>query len=145
MYCKNFEELDKNELYAIAKLRQEVFIVEQNSVYLDLDDLDQAAIHYLDYCQTDSLKVYGRYRKPAELDQINIERVVMHPSVRGKGLGKKLMKKMTTDIKIHFLETPIALSSQVEACEFYHSLGFESVGDVYDDGGIEHIKMVLQK
>ena len=63
MYCKNFEELDKNELYAIAKLRQEVFVVEQNSVYLDLDDLDQSAIHYLDYCQTDNLKIYARYRK----------------------------------------------------------------------------------
>ena len=145
MYHKTFEELSKDELYALAKLRQQVFIVEQNSIYSDLDDHDQAAIHYLDFGQLGKLTVYARYRYRDSPNEVKIERVVLDKSARGKGQGKRLMNRMLNDINIHFPETRIVLSSQLDACSFYRSLGFTTQGESYDDGGIEHIGMFYQR
>ena len=76
MYRKTFQELNKNQLYALARLRQQVFIVEQNSIYTDLDDHDQEAIHYLDFDQSGKLTVYARYRLEKSSKEVKIERVV---------------------------------------------------------------------
>jgi ElaA protein len=145
MFRKTFEELTKDELYALAKLRQRVFIVEQNSIYSDLDDYDQTAIHYFDLDQSGKLTVYARYRQEHGYNEVKIERVVLDKSVRGKGQGKRLMIMMLNDIKINFPDTPIVLSSQLEVCPFYRSLGFTTQGESYDDGGIEHIGMFYQR
>jgi ElaA protein len=144
MYRKTFEELSKDELYALAKLRQQVFIVEQNSIYSDLDDYDQVAIHFLDFDSSGKLTVYARYRQCDGTDEIKIERVVLDKSVRGRGQGKRLMNIMLNDIHVNFRKTRIALSSQLEVCSFYRSLGFTTQGESYDDGGIEHITMYYQ-
>jgi ElaA protein len=141
MYHKTFEELSKDELYALAKLRQQVFIIEQNSIYADLDDYDQTAIHYLDFDPAGKLTVYARYRKGDVPNEVKIERVVLDKSVRGKGQGKRLMNIMLTDINSNFPETRIVLSSQLDVCTFYRSLGFTTQGESYDDGGIAHIGM----
>ena len=142
MYTKTFEQLTKNELYALAKLRQQVFIIEQNSIYSDLDDYDQTAMHYLDFGQQDNLIVYARYRKISQLEEVKIERVVLAAQARGLGLGKSLMVTMLKDIQGKYPLAKITLSSQVDASEFYQRLGFVEVGEVYDDGGIMHIGMV---
>jgi ElaA protein len=144
MYRKTFEELSKDELYALAKLRQQVFIIEQNSIYPDLDDYDQAAIHYLDIDQQDTLIAYGRYRKISQLEEVKIERVVLAVQARGLGLGKSLIVTMLQDIKGEYPVAKITLSSQIDASEFYKRLGFVVFGEVYDDGGIMHIGMVYQ-
>jgi ElaA protein len=144
MHRKTFEELSKDELYALAKLRQQVFIVEQNSIYSDLDDYDQTAIHYVDFDQSGKLTIYARYRQGDSPNEVKIERVVLDKSARGKGQGKRLMNIMLSDIMIHFPETCIVLSSQLEVCPFYRSLGFTTQGDSYDDGGIAHIRMLYQ-
>lgn len=145
MYRKTFEELSKDELYALAKLRQDVFIIEQNSIYTDLDDCDQTAIHYLDFEPSGKLTVYARYRQGQCLNEVKIERVVLDKSVRGKGQGKGLINLMLNDILTHFPEANILLSSQLEVSQFYSSLGFATQGEPYDDGGILHIQMVYQK
>jgi ElaA protein len=145
MYCKTFKELSKDDLYALAKLRQQVFIVEQNSIYNDLDDYDQMAIHYLDFDQLGKLTVYARYRQDESFNQVKIERVVLDKSVRGKGQGKRLMLIMLDDISANLPGKIIVLSSQLEVCQFYRSLGFKSQGEPYDDGGIAHISMFLQQ
>jgi ElaA protein len=149
MYRKSFEELSKDELYALAKLRQQVFIVEQNSIYSDLDDCDQEAIHYLDVDQQDNLIAYGRYRKisfcdDVKSDEVKIERVVLAAQARGLGLGKSLIVAMLADIQGEYPEAKITLSSQVDASEFYQRLGFVEFGEVYDDGGIMHIGMIYR-
>jgi ElaA protein len=145
MFRKTFEELSKDELYALAKMRQQVFIVEQNSIYSDLDDYDQAAIHYLGFDQLGKLTVYARYRQEDNSKEIKIERVVLDKSIRGKGKGKRLINMMIDDIKNNFPETDIVLSSQLDVCPFYRSLGFTTQGESYDDGGIEHISMFYQR
>lgn len=149
MYRKTFKELSKDELYALLKLRQQVFIVEQNSIYSDLDDYDQEAIHYLETDQQDKLIAYSRYRKishcdDAKSDEVKIERVVLATQARGLGLGKSIITAMLKDIQDEYSLAKITLSSQVEACEFYRRLGFVEYGEVYDDGGIMHIGMVYQ-
>jgi ElaA protein len=144
MYRKTFEELSKDELYALATLRQQVFIVEQNSIYSDLDDYDQTAIHYLDVDPQDKLIAYARYRKIPQLDEVKIERVVLARQVRGLGLGKSLIVTMLKDIQDEYSLGKITLSSQTDASEFYRRLGFVEFGEVYDDGGILHVGMVYQ-
>jgi ElaA protein len=144
MYRKTFEELSKDELYALATLRQQVFIVEQNSIYSDLDDYDQTAIHYLDIDPQDKLIAYARYRKIPQLDEVKIERVVLARQVRGLGLGKSLIVTMLKDIQDEYSLGKITLSSQIDASEFYRRLGFVEFGEVYDDGGILHVGMVYQ-
>lgn len=145
MLRKTFEELSKDELYALAKLRQQVFIIEQNSIYLDLDDCDQQAIHYLDFNTQGELIAYARYRSTAADALVKIERVVLAGQARGIGLGKALIKTMLQDIQSAHPLAQISLSSQVEASKFYQRLGFVEVGEVYDDGGVMHIGMVYQK
>lgn len=142
MYRKTFEELSKDELYALAKLRQQVFIVEQKSIYSDLDDYDQEAVHYLDVDPQDNLIAYARYRKISQLDEVKIERVVVTAWGRGLGLGKSLLVTMLQDIQGEYPVAKITLSSQIDASAFYQRLGFVEFGEVYDDGGIMHIGMV---
>lgn len=144
MYHKTFEELTKDELYALAKLRQQVFIIEQNSIYSDLDDHDQTAMHYLDVGPLNNLIAYARYRKISQFDEVKIERVVLAAQSRGLGLGKSLIINMLKDIKSEYPQAKITLSSQIDASEFYQRLGFVEFGEVYDDGGIMHVGMVYQ-
>jgi ElaA protein len=154
MYRRTFAELSKEELYALLKLRQQVFIIEQNSIYSDLDDCDQEAIHYLHVDQQDNLIAYGRYRKishrddmknnDVNSDEVKIERVVLAAQARGLGLGKSLIVAMLGDIQGEYPLAKITLSSQLDASEFYQRLGFVEVGEGYDDGGIMHVGMVYQ-
>lgn len=142
MYTKTFEQLTKDELYALLKLRQQVFIIEQNSIYSDLDDCDQEAMHYLEFDPNGHLLAYARYRyKPLD-EEVKIERVVLAEEVRGIGLGKSLMVAMLKDIQGEYPKVKITLSSQIDASEFYRRLGFVEVGEGYDDGGIMHVGMV---
>ncbi|MDU0355523.1 GNAT family N-acetyltransferase [Paraglaciecola aquimarina] len=144
MYRQTFKQLSKDDLYAILKLRQDVFIVEQNSIYADLDELDQSAIHYLLKNTKQKLFGYARYRQAPDKQIIKIERVVLDKKSRGGGHGKDLINTMLTDIQDEYPHWPIMLSSQVDASEFYRRLGFVAFGKPYDDGGIEHISMAYE-
>ena len=142
MQKKTFKQLSIYELYALIKLRQDVFVVEQNSIYSDLDDLDQTAIHFLDLTESGELLGYARYRKMRDLVHYKIERVVLSKKVRGGGKGKVILQAMINDIKSSSPQAKISLSAQTNAIGFYHFLGFVEQGETYDDGGIEHITMV---
>ena len=145
MYLKTFEQLTKDELYALMALRQQVFVVEQQSIYLDLDHLDQQSIHYLHFDDAQALNIYARYRFTDLVNEVKIERVVISRPHRGQGKGKELIRAMLTDILTVNPQANIKLSSQIDACEFYQKLGFELQGEPYDDGGIEHIDMQFVK
>lgn len=144
MYIKTFEQLTKDEFYALAKLRQQVFIIEQNSIYSDLDDCDQEAMHFLECDSQDCLIAYARYRKISLFDEVKIERVVLAAQARGLGLGKSLVVAMLKHIRGQYPVAKITLSSQIDASEFYQRLGFVEFGEVYDDGGIMHVSMVYE-
>lgn len=140
---KPFYELTLDELYAILKLRSEVFVVEQNCVFLDQDDKDQKCYHLLLYVDG-KLGGYSRLVPPGlSYSEMAIGRVITASFVRGKGLGRILMEKSIEYCHQYFGEGPIRLGAQTYALDFYKSLGFEVAGEEYDEDGIPHVEMVL--
>ena len=139
---KAFQELTVDELYALLKLRSEVFVVEQNCVFLDQDDKDQKCHHLLLY-SGDELVGYSRL-VPAGLSypEMAIGRVITSASARGKGYGRVLMELSIDYCHKLFGVGDIRLGAQTYALGFYASLGFVADGEVYDEDGIEHIEMV---
>ncbi|WJG08259.1 GNAT family N-acetyltransferase [Aliiglaciecola sp. LCG003] len=140
----SFDTLSTTLLYAILRLRQQVFMLEQQSIYDDIDNLDQQARHltFLDE-NTRTLTAYMRFRLLADGTTVKLERVVVAKSQRGKGLGLGLMQFAFEQIDKIPQVKQIQLSAQVDVISFYQSLGFEAFGEVYDDGGIDHRDMQL--
>lgn len=138
---KAFKDLTLDELYALLKLREEVFILEQNILYPDLDQTDQMADHIMIF-EKNQLVAYARtYEKGIKYNEASIGRVVTSPSVRGQGYGIPLMKTA-----IHHLvslgEQTITISSQAYAKEFYSKVGFKpSAKEPYLEDGIPHLEM----
>ncbi len=142
---KSFDELSNEELYEVLKLRQIVFVVEQDCPYLDADDKDQESKHVLLY-ENDVLIGYARLL-PEGLSYEGftaIGRVVVHPEHRRKGLGSNIMKLSIAGCK-EMSSLPIKLSAQVYALDLYANLGFVPVGETYLEDGIPHQAMVLER
>lgn len=142
---KAFHQLTATELYALLRLRSEVFVVEQNCVFLDQDNKDQQCHHLLLFSE-DQLVGYGRL-VPAGLSYLEmaIGRVVTAPSVRGTGLGKTLMALAIQNCRQLYGSGAIRIGAQTYALAFYEGLGFVAEGDVYDEDGIAHIEMVREE
>jgi len=139
---KTFDELSIQELYAILQLRSEVFVVEQDCVYQDVDDKDQKAIHVIGY-KNDAIVAYTRVFKPGDyFDDTSIGRVVVKASERKYGYGRTIMQATIDYIDVVLKETQIALSAQTYLIKFYNSLGFVEQGEGYLEDDIPHIKMV---
>ena len=140
---KKFEELNVDELYAVLRLRSEVFVVEQNCVFLDMDDKDQLSYHLLGWKDA-MLVAYTRLVPPGVAYNLpSIGRVVTSPAERRSGVGKLLMKKSIDETIRLFGHASIKIGAQVYLKKFYASLGFQPAGDVYLEDGIEHITMIL--
>jgi ElaA protein len=137
-----FQELNVNELYALLRLRSEVFVLEQNCVFLDQDNKDQKCQHLLLFADG-KLAAYSRLVPPGvSYTEISIGRVVTSPEFRGTGLGRKLMELSIEGCQELFGSGDIRIGAQTYALAFYSSLGFVPEGEVYDEDGIEHIEMV---
>jgi ElaA protein len=136
-----FAELSVPELYAIVRLRERVFVVEQRCVYLDADGLDPASRHVFATRDGDVV-AYLRVLPPgARFAERSIGRVVIAPEVRGTGLGRELMRRALVahgDVSIR-----IAAQAHLEA--FYSRLGFLRVSDVFDEDGIPHVEMLRSR
>ncbi len=138
---KKFEELTIHELYSILQLRQEVFIIEQNCIYPDLDNKDQAAMHFM-CAEKNNLIAYTRILPPGiSYKDPSIGRVVTAMPVRNAGIGKELMKRTIHHCINLYGKTDITLSAQLYLKKFYESFDFETIGEKYLEDGIEHIKM----
>lgn len=138
---KKFEELTIDELYTILQLRNEVFIIEQNCIYPDLDYKDQPAIHLM-CMKSKKLIGYTRILPPGVSYSVpSIGRVVTALSARKSGIGKELMyKSIDACINLYGI-SDITLSAQLYLKKFYESFGFKASGDKYLEDGIDHIKM----
>ncbi len=144
--CKSFSELTIDELYDIMALRQEVFIVEQACPYLDADGKDQQAFHLMGFDKDEKLISYARIAPkgvPYE-NYISISRIVSSPSVRGKGVGKKLIIESLNTIEKLFNSQAIKISAQCYLIKFYNSFGFETIGEEYLEDNIPHIAMICK-
>lgn len=139
---KPFQDLTVFQLYALLRLRSEVFIVEQNCVYQDLDNKDEAAFHLMGF-ENNELLAYTRLLPPGiSYPYASIGRVVTSPKNRRKGTGKFLMEKSITETIRLFGNQPIKISAQLYLKKFYTSLGFVQASDTYLEDGIEHIEMI---
>jgi len=136
------QALDPTHLYAMYRLRQDVFVMEQQCLYPDIDDLDLHAQHLLGW-DSDDLLAYLRiipplrkYAGPA------IGRVLTAQAARKGGLGRLLMQEGMARTQTLFPQQSIYLAAQTYLINFYTSLGFCAYGDAYVEDGIEHIEMV---
>lgn len=141
---KSFQELSIDELYNLLQLRSEVFVVEQDCVYQDLDGKDQKALHILGF-KNNNIVAYTRIFKSGDyFDEASIGRVVVAQKERKHKYGYDIMKASIDTIKNHFSETKIKISAQVYLSKFYNNLGFKETGDEYLEDDIPHIAMVRQ-
>ena len=140
---KKFDELSVYELYKILRARCEIFVVEQNCVYQDLDDIDQEAIHvYLE--DEGEIVAYARViDKNKRLDEVSIGRVIS--TKRRKGYGSAVMKACIEVAKSHFGAKTIKIGAQAYAVPFYQSLGFAVSSDLYLEDGIPHHYMIYKE
>ena len=139
---KHFKELSGTELYAIMRVRQEVFIVEQNCPYLDADGKDIYCQHLIGYADGE-IAAYARIVPPhVSYNEPSIGRVITTAKFRTGGYGKLLMQKAITETINAYGAVDIRIGAQLYLKKFYESFGFIQQGDVYDEDGIDHIIML---
>jgi len=139
---KSFEELTAKELYRILQLRSEIFVVEQNCVYLDMDDKDQKALHVMGM-KNGNIVAYTRIFKPGDYFEFaSIGRVVVSQIQRQHKYGYDIMYASIKAIKDNFKVTEIKIGAQCYLKKFYGNLEFKEVGEEYLEDGIPHIHMI---
>jgi len=142
---KTYNELSKEDLYAVLYLRSEIFVVEQDCVYQDIDYKDQKAMHILGFKKT-KLLAYARIFKPNDyFEYASIGRVLVIKKERKHQYGYDLMKTAIEAIKKHFNEDSIAISAQKHLHAFYNNLGFSQKKEEYLEDGIPHIYMEFNR
>ena len=141
---KHFSELSTSELYDILKLRAEIFVVEQDCVYNDLDGYDKEAVHQF-LKKNDEVVAYVRLLKPgSRFKDYSIGRVVVKESKRGTGLGIQMIQEAKTYIRENWKANKIKISAQKYLRKFYEDLGFVIVTEEYLEDGIPHFGMLLE-
>ena len=139
---KSFSELTTQELYDLLQLRSEVFVVEQNCVYQDIDKKDLKALHVLGM-KNNQLVAYTRLFKPGDyFEYASIGRVVVAKNQRQFKYGYDIMKTSIEAVKNHYKETLIKISAQAYLKGFYNNLGFNEIGEEYLEDDIPHIAMI---
>lgn len=137
-----FEDFSINQLYAVLRLRSEVFVVEQDCVYQDIDNKDQRAIHILATVDAE-IVAYTRFFKQGDyVEHASIGRVVVHPKHRHKAYGKLIMKESIYYAQDQGYDT-IQISAQCYLDKFYQDLGFKNTGKKYLEDGITHQEMIF--
>lgn len=140
---KRFNEFSLSELYQILKLRAEVFVVEQNCVYQDLDGKDEKAVHVIGYFN-DEVVAYTRiFNKGDYFDEASIGRVVVAEKYRDRKWGYDLMKASIKAVEEFFNEKAITISAQQYLTKFYNALGFVQTSEMYLEDNIPHIQMKI--
>ncbi|RTZ02230.1 GNAT family N-acetyltransferase [Flavobacterium sp. RSP49] len=138
---KSFKELSVDELYDLLRLRSEIFVVEQNCVYLDLDGKDKVALHLIGEFEG-KIVAHSRLFKPGiSFDNASIGRVTVDSNYRDKKWGHDLMRESIAGIAHHFGESHITIGAQLYLKKFYESHGFEQTSEMYLEDDIPHIEM----
>jgi len=139
-----FTKLSSNHIYDALRLRQQVFLIEQNCLYEDIDNWDQQALHLLLY-DMNELAGYLRIFEPGvKFEETTIGRIVVSTNYRGRDIGKKII---THGIELAFQQFPssnIRIEAQNALSNYYNKYGFITEGEVYVVDGIDHIQMVLK-
>ena len=141
--CLPFDALHARTLYALLQLRTEVFVMEQNCIFQDMDGADARCFHLLGETADQALVAYARL-VPAGLNftEASIGRVVTRPAARGGGLGHVLVREAVRALHGLWGVQPIRIGAQARLEAFYRQHGFEPDGPIYIEDGIDHIEMV---
>jgi ElaA protein len=144
---KPFHELTVDQLYTVLQLRVEIFMLEQNCLYKEIDDCDQKAFHLMGYADKD-IVLYARIFPPNHVyknhayPETRIGRIITHASVRGKGLGHALMQKAIDEMEKLFGKKESLLHAQLQLEKFYNTYGYVREGEITPGGAdIPHISM----
>ncbi|MGG5507597.1 MULTISPECIES: GNAT family N-acetyltransferase [unclassified Myroides] len=141
-HTKAFEELTIDELYDIMQLRTNIFVVEQNCPYPELDGKDKNCLHVF-ATQGGKVVAYARIVPPGlSYKEISIGRVVVHAAHRKDGLGRILIDLTLEKIEEEFGMQPIQIGAQTYLKKFYGSFGFEPASEEYLEDGIPHVDMI---
>ncbi|MGY3778637.1 GNAT family N-acetyltransferase [Isobaculum melis] len=138
---KKFDELSTRELFEIYYARTEIFVVEQNCPYQEVDYADLISTHVF---QTEDERVIAYARIIPEEDGIHFGRVIVKKEARGNGLAKALISEVLTQIEYTYPNQPVKIQAQAYLEAFYGSFGFKAVSEPYLEDDIPHIDMVLQ-
>lgn len=138
---KRFNELSLTELYKLLQVRSEVFVVEQNCVYQDIDGKDEKALHVVGLFEGE-IAAYSRIFAPGDyFDNASIGRVVVNPKFRDRKWGHDLMLSSIAGIQEHYATSAITISAQLYLKKFYQGHGFVQDGEQYLEDDIPHIRM----
>ncbi|QHE50774.1 GNAT family N-acetyltransferase [Pontibacillus sp. HMF3514] len=141
---KSYEELTKQELHDMIKARIDVFVVEQNCPYPEVDGYDPEANHLWLEDQHGKIIAYCRlFLSGVKYSEASIGRILVLKEMRGKGYAKKLMTRALSVIKDQYGEQAVKIQAQEYLLDFYGSFGFEGVTEIYLEDGIPHVDMVL--
>lgn len=136
-----FVALNLYQLHQILQLRQRVFMLEQQSLYLDADNDDLDATHIMLY-DGPKLVGYARIVPPhLSMEYVQIGRIALVEALRSQGMGSELLQITLDTAKRQFPNLPVHLSVQIQLQTWYEAFGFEVFGEVFDDGGVKHVKM----
>lgn len=138
---QDFAAFTATSLYTMLRFRQDIFIVEQNSAYPDLDGLDGVCHHLLVTAPDGTLAACLRARGPDGEDPAFIGRIAVGPAWRGTGLGRQLVAAGLDWLATHHPGQPVCIGAQQHLTRFYEGFGFQVEGEPYDDGGIPHVVM----
>lgn len=138
---KRFEALSVQELYQCLRLRSEIFVVEQNCVYQDLDNKDQKALHLIGEFDGKIVAYTRLFKEGDYFENASIGRVVVDENYRDKKWGHELIAQSISGIKKHFKTQKITISAQLYLKKFYESHGFVQTSETYLEDDIPHIEM----
>ena len=138
---KPFNDLTAHELHDFLQIRQQVFIVEQNCPYSDIDKTDKLSFHLMALANQQTVG-YARIIPPGVLyDEVSIGRIVTHQQLRRTGLGKLVVEKALDECRSLFPNSPIKIMAQSYLCKFYESFGFTVISEEFMEDNIPHIYM----
>ena len=141
--AKTYEELSKDELYALLKARTDVFVVEQHCPYPELDGLDQSSLHLLGFREDGQLRAYMRmFPKPGEPGTVRVGRVLTLD--RGTGLGARLLRFGLRTAREFYQAREVYVEAQSYATGYYAREGFVICSEEFLDDGIPHKQMRLK-
>lgn len=140
--CKSFNDLSADQMYTILCVRQEVFVLEQECLYLDADGKDRKSFHLMGF-DGDELVAYARIVEPGvSYEEVSMGRILTTKNARGSGAGIELMEGGLREIESRYGKVPVRISAQTYLLKFYQKFGFESTGKEYLEDEIPHTEML---
>jgi ElaA protein len=142
--CKKWEDLERNEIFDMYKLRTDIFVVEQDCAYPEVDDFDKQVMHLFAYADG-QLAAYSRLCPPHTVyPEASLGRVLCNNAFRGQGLGRELVQRSLSLMQKDFPKEAIKAQAQQYLESFYQSFGFKTITKPYLDFGVAHVDMVLK-